>query len=137
MEEVYKIHVDGGSRGNPGYSACAFCVEKNGRLVFEKSFFLGVCTNNQAEYMGVINSLSWLLDFDEKLPAIIYLDSELVERQLTGRYKIKDEVLKKLFLVAKNLEGKLGVNVNYKSIPRSENKTPDKLLNDLLNHMTT
>lgn len=130
-----EIYVDGGSRGNPGYSACAFSASIDGKKVFEKAFFLGVCTNNQAEYLGVINVLTWLVETKQNILTTINLDSELVARQLQGKYKIKDETLNKLFVIAKNLERKLDCPIVYKSIPREQNDAPDQLLNDLLNHM--
>lgn len=54
------IHTDGGSRGNPGKSACAFVVSLGEAVIFEQGLYLGIKTNNEAEYLGVLGSLKWL-----------------------------------------------------------------------------
>jgi ribonuclease HI len=91
-----KIFCDGGARGNPGPSACAFIVEKKGKIVSEDSLYLGVATNNIAEYSAVDLACSWILDNTEAVSGkiVFYLDSELVTRQLIGIYKIKNQKIK-------------------------------------------
>src|SRR5690348_13599566 len=100
MEEGLIIHTDGGSRGNPGPAACAFVAEENGSEVYKESKYLGIKTNNFAEYSGVTLALQWIAKevpiTNYQFPIIFYLDSELVVKQLNGLYKIKNEVLKKL-----------------------------------------
>src|SRR3989344_1516428 len=82
-----RIFTDGGARGNPGPSACAFVVlDDQNKLIFQQGFYLGYGTNNQAEYLGVVKALEWL----GPRSAIFYLDSLLVVKQIKGEYKIKD-----------------------------------------------
>src|SRR3989344_3757882 len=94
------VHTDGGSRGNPGPGACGFVIEKDGEVLHKGSKFLGKVTNNFAEYSGVIVALEWMMSSKEKLvdvtSIIFILDSELVVRQLTGVYRVKDITLQKL-----------------------------------------
>lgn len=126
-----KIYCDGGARGNPGPAACAFVAVKNNRVIFQGKKYLGVATNNVAEYSAVILALEYLSDnlninFTE---AIFILDSELVTRQLNGIYKIKNINLKNLYLKVKLLEKNFSGKVNYLSVPRSNNKEADLLVN--------
>lgn len=131
------IYCDGGSRGNPGPAASAFVVfDSNHHLLYQRGFFLGTATNNQAEYQAVIEALKWLTSqvTNNQLTINFYLDSELVVRQLTGVYKIKDESLKNKFLEIKNLLGKLDQLkiFNFYHVPRGQNKSADLLVNQTL-----
>ena len=129
------IHTDGGARGNPGPAACAFVAELSGKTIGKKSLFLGVSTNNCAEYQGVLLALNWLNENRKNLSAGVvtfYLDSELVARQLSGKYKVKDKKLMELFIRAINLSTKIGLKINYRNIPRAENKNADLLVNEEL-----
>lgn len=126
-----KIKTDGGSRGNPGQAACAYVVYAEGNLREKRGKYLGIATNNVAEYEGVLFALESLrennLDF--------YLDSLLVVNQLKGLWKIKDENLKVLNLKIKDLTKNLKVSWNH--IPREENFEADALVNETLdNHGT-
>ena len=80
-----KIYTDGGSRGNPGKAACAFIIVKDNKIIKQKSKFVGYNkTNNEAEYNAIIMALE---NVHEKEIEIIS-DSELVIKQVTGKYKI-------------------------------------------------
>jgi ribonuclease HI len=126
------IHTDGGARGNPGPAACAFVAEVGGKIIRQESNFLGESTNNYAEYRGVILALKWLndnyLSFSEKV-ATLYLDSELVVRQLNGTYKVKDRKLIELFQQVNELSKNISLVIYYKYIPRAKNKIADFLVN--------
>lgn len=131
-----QVYCDGGARGNPGPAASAYLVIKNGEVLMKKGEFLGKATNNVAEYTAVVNALSYL---SKNLSSVsneseirFYLDSELVVRQLTGIYKVKDVNLSKLFLEVKNLEKKLNKKIIYKHVRRSENSEADFLVNTTL-----
>ena len=129
------INTDGGSRGNPGPAACAFAATINGKSVGEGSLFLGTQTNNTAEYEGVILALKWLGDYLKKINVThttFILDSELVVRQLTGVYKIKNQNLLVKSLQIERMIGELKTPVIFENVPREKNKTPDKLLNEEL-----
>lgn len=128
------VYCDGGSRGNPGKSASAFVVTIGGKVIHKGSVFLGVCTNNVAEYSAVILALKWLannLSAISKEVAFI-LDSELVVRQLNGFYKVKNDKLKILFATIKDIENKINAHINYTSVRREENHLADSLVNQVL-----
>lgn len=135
--EGISIFSDGGARGNPGPAAAAFVVvDRSGRVLHKESKFLGDTTNNVAEYRGVVLAITWLLqEFpipNFQFPIIFNLDSELVVRQLTGVYKVKDVDLKKSFQVVRNLQGKIKSKIIFKHIPRFKNKLADFLVNQEL-----
>ena len=132
------INCDGGARGNPGPAASAFIARKNGKIIIERSKFLGNATNNIAEYSGVIDALTWLKNYNyhvEDLFIEIFLDSELVTKQLLGIYKTKNPKLKELLLAAKLLERKINIQINYKLIRREKNFEADLLVNKVLNNL--
>ena len=133
------IHTDGGSRGNPGPAACAFVAEVGGKTLQKESSFLGNSTNNYAEYQGVILALKWLRQNYKKFsetPVTFYLDSELVVRQLTGVYKVKDKKLIELFYQIGEISKTINAKIFFKNVPRAENGSADFLLNDELDRNT-
>lgn len=124
------IFSDGGSRGNPGPSASAFVVLAGDKILHQSSKYIGVATNNVAEYKAVIMALTWLANQQLDADSIDYfLDSELVAKQLTGAYKVKNPALKQLVLQVKLLERKLNAKVNYVAVRRERNKLADELVN--------
>lgn len=134
-EDVLIIHTDGGARGNPGPSACAYVIEDSGEIVHKASKNLGINTNNFAEYNAVILALEWIENNKQKFldrDICFYSDSELMVRQLNGIYKIKNESLKTLNRKIVSLVKKIGLNICYKHIPRHNNKIADQLVNEEL-----
>jgi len=129
-----KIYCDGGSRGNPGNAAGAFAVFENEKLIKEKSKYLGITTNNVAEYNAVLMGLKWLEEEKDFSEATFVLDSLLVTKQLTGEYKIKSKDLIPLALKAKEIERKINIKVSYSWSPRDDNKVADSLVNKELDN---
>lgn len=124
------IHTDGGSRGNPGLAACAFVSEYDGKIIKERSRFLGTATNNVAEYKGVILALEWLLENKPVCDEVLFLlDSELVVKQLTGLYKIKNPDLLTLSKIINKHIISTGIKIYFKNVPREQNKKADFLVN--------
>lgn len=122
------LYTDGGSRGNPGPSGAGVVVcNKDGRLIKEYAKFLGLATNNQAEYQALILGL-------EKAKSLgaaqvdCYLDSKLIVEQLNKNYKIKNPGLGSLFIKVWNLSQNFK-SVNFYYIPREKNKPADTLVN--------
>lgn len=130
------IFCDGGARGNPGPAACAFIVYHAQKIVYQQGIFLGVATNNQAEYQAVLHALQWLSTMNHELRAIsFFLDSELVVKQLTGLYKIKDPILQQLANQIKQLLSTKHYalsTVHFSHIPRAKNSAADLLVNQTL-----
>ena len=136
MKYSFIIHTDGGARGNPGPAAAGFIIE--GDLTGKKDGgeYLGEITNNEAEYRAVIIALKKLkhLVGGEKAKdsfVEIHVDSELLERQMNGEYKIKDANIKNLFLEIWNLKTDFG-EIIFKHIPREENADADRVVNQIL-----
>lgn len=131
------IHTDGGARGNPGPAACGVIIEdEQGKQIAKLGKALGVRTNNQAEYGGVIIAMEYVnknLLAERKISELnFYLDSDLIVNQLSGKYKIKSPELAMLAIKAKNLEKEISVTVTYRQIPREQNKSADKIVNQVL-----
>lgn len=135
METKIVINTDGGARGNPGPAACAFVIRTEGKIIYKDSKFLGVSTNNQAEYHGVLTALLYLSENKEKFSGkniVFILDSELVARQLSGEYKTKNLELKTLLAKAKVLEKNIKARFIYTVTSREKNRTADFLVNQEL-----
>ena len=126
MEKTLTIYTDGGSRGNPGPSACAFVAETDGREIQKQSKFLGVQTNNFAEYQGILLALHWVA---KQLTIVFCSDSELVVKQLNGIYKIKNQNLKKLNEEIKKIILENSLHVVFRNVPREDNIIADALVN--------
>jgi len=127
------VYTDGGSRGNPGPGAIGivfFDEDKN--KIAEYKECIGECTNNQAEYRALIKALELATAHCRK-KILYFLDSELVVRQLSGAYRIKNEELRKLFYILKDRE-KPFEEVIYNHVKRTNQFTSyaDKLVNDAL-----
>lgn len=126
-----KIYIDGGSRGNPGPSACAAVImNERGEIIGEEGRFLGKTTNNFAEYSALHLALSVAGKLGaEKLD--IYSDSELLVKQYCGEYSIKDPKLSEMMkVINKDLSKFKEVKLTH--IKRSLNKLADKLVNNIL-----
>ncbi len=136
MESI-TIFCDGGSRGNPGPAASAFVAEQSDKVVEKESRFLGVTTNNVAEYTAVNMALEWLFKNQKKYAtAKIILDSELVTKQISGEYKIKSQKLAPLAVSAKKLLNNISTQVLFEWSPRSGNYKSDSLVNEELDKNT-
>ena len=131
MDRLLKIYCDGGARGNPGSAAAAFVVERQGRVIFKNAKFLGNATNNVAEYSAVLLAMKWLSNFSEKEfeEVLFVLDSELVVKQLTGLFKIKNENLRSLYFSVKEEEKKIPLRISFAAVPRNKNRLADLLVN--------
>ena len=125
------VYTDGGSRGNPGPSAIGVVIGT--RKYNEK---IGDTTNNVAEYKAALFALKKLVLLSGKkgaqeLEVEIRTDSELMAKQINGKYKIKDSELQPLFMEIWNLKQDFK-NVSFVQIPREQNKEADKLVNEAL-----
>ena len=96
------VYSDGGSRGNPGPSAYAIVVTSSGRVVHEHAEFLGVHTNNYAEYRGLIAAINKAVELGAE-EAEFVMDSQLVIRQMTGEYRVKNPDMAVLHADAESL----------------------------------
>ncbi len=123
------IYTDGGSRGNPGDAAYGFVVYQDGRKIYSEGKYLGIQTNNYAEYMAVIRSFEWVKEnLGEDTFIDLYCDSLLVASQLTGKFKVKHPSILLLVKKAKGLESYF-TEVKYTHVLREHNKEADKMVN--------
>jgi ribonuclease HI len=125
------IHIDGASRGNPGRAgAGVWIVDEEGRRIAETSRYLGHKTNNEAEYWALLLGLREAKRLGGK-SIRIFTDSELVERQVKGLYRVKDLNLKTLHKrVVENL--KEFSSFEIESISREKNEEADRLANQAI-----
>ena len=126
-----EIHLftDGASRGNPGLAGAGFYAEKSGAEILSGSLFLGEKTNNEAEYLALCAGLERLLElgYASSTP-IVHADSELMVRQLQGRYKVKAAGLLDLYKRAKELLARFA-GVKLVHVAREKNTIADRLAN--------
>lgn len=126
-----KLYADGGSRGNPGPSAAGFVIlDDNNLVIHADNKYLGLTTNNQAEYHALIIAMEWCLK-QGIVEVHVYLDSMLVVNQLKGIFKVKNRDLWTLFETAKELSKKFkGFYITH--VPRELNKLADGEVNKAL-----
>jgi len=132
MEKKIIIYTDGGARGNPGPAAIGVVFPD---LKKEYGEQIGVATNNIAEYKAVIFGLKkvkqLLKDEYENIEIEIRSDSELLVHQMNGKYKVKNENLKHLYIETQNLLRNFR-SVVFIHIPREKNKEADRMVNSAL-----
>ena len=125
------VHVDGGSRGNPGPAAAGAIVSTpDGDVVDRASEVLGYATNNVAEYRGLLLGLRRAAELGADEVEVVN-DSELVAKQVNGQYKVKHPDMKPLH--AEAMSALLGfARWKVRSVPRAQNKAADALVNEAL-----
>ena len=129
------LYTDGGARGNPGPSGIGVVIQdESGETLKEISKFLGRQTNNFAEYEAVIEGLQVLKKMFgapkcKELQVEMKMDSELVARQLSGKYQIKEPTLFPQFIKVHNLRVSTFPHITFTHIPREKNKDADRLAN--------
>ncbi len=124
-------HCDGGARGNPGPAGYgALIQDDNGTVLAELSEFLGMRTNNYAEYSGLLGCLQYALDHHHPRLRVVS-DSELMVKQIQGKYKVNSPDLKPLWQEARNRIAKLEA-FEISHALRHKNKDADRLANEAM-----
>ena len=125
------VYSDGGARGNPGKAGFGVVLyDKAGHKIAESKRFLGIMTNNEAEYSGLIHALERAAELGAA-HIEVRLDSELLVRQMSGIYKVKARNLLPLFISANKLARQFG-SIVYTHVPREENREADRLANEAM-----
>lgn len=125
------VHVDGGSRGNPGPAAAAAVLSTPaGDVVDEAHEFLGVASNNVAEYRGLLLGLERARALGATEVDVVN-DSELVAKQINGVYKVKHPDMRPLHAAAREALGQFD-SWRVRTVPREQNEGADALVNQAL-----
>jgi ribonuclease HI len=126
-----RLFTDGGARGNPGPAAFAYVLEaEDGTVLAAHGEAIGVATNNVAEYSALVAGLAKAAEL--QIPEIeVVSDSELLVKQMSGIYRVKNEALRELSLQAARHARAVG-KVTYTAVRREENKLADRLVNEAL-----
>jgi ribonuclease HI len=123
-------NIDGGSRGNPGPAGYGVHIEQADGTILELKEFLGSCTNNVAEYSGLLAALRWAAQHGVS-DLRIRSDSELLVKQMRGEYRVKNPGLLPLYDEARALMRKIG-RVTFEHVRREFNKDADRLANEAM-----
>jgi ribonuclease HI len=126
-----RLFTDGGARGNPGPAAYGYVLETDdGTVLDARGEAIGVATNNVAEYRALVAGLEKALELGLDEVEVVS-DSELLVKQMTGVYKVKNPALVDLSLEAARLARRLG-RVDYRAVRREQNTLADGLVNEAL-----
>jgi probable phosphoglycerate mutase len=127
------VYTDGGARGNPGISGFGLVIyDGEKQIIHKQAKFLGIKTNNEAEYSALLAALEWI--FKNKKSFSIdkinfFSDSQLMVRQMQGVYKVKSPNLSELFFTARKLLAQIDLPYEFHDIRRNFNKIADELAN--------
>lgn len=121
------LFSDGGSRGNPGEAAIGYVLKENDRILYTRGESIGIATNNYAEYMALLKGTQKAILLGAKT-LDIYMDSELIVKQIKGEYKVKNEELRQVYVkVVEEFKKLKSYNITH--IKREFNKEADKAVN--------
>jgi len=131
MAEKLFLYTDGGSRNNPGPAAVGLVIQDTkGNIIEKQGKYIGEYTNNEAEYMALIEGLKVTKNYHPE-SLVCFLDSQLVVNQLNGIFKVKKAHLAELLLEVKKLEVEFS-NIEYRFVKRDKNYLADSLVNQAL-----
>jgi len=132
-----RIYSDGGARGNPGPSAFAVVVTNGGEILHQHSEYIGINTNNVAEYRGLIYAVGCAIDSREEDVEFV-MDSELVIKQMRGEYKVKSDNLREMYRDVKAMTSTIP-KVRFTHVRRADRMITlaDSLLNEKLDEHIT
>ena len=139
---ILQIYTDGGSKGNPGPSSIGGVFYLDRKKIFDFKKSIGVATNNDAEYMALIEAFeqilniksqisnkSKILNFKEINEINFYSDSRLMVNQVKGLFKVKNGRIREYILRIRSLEQEIKIPIFYYLIPREQNQEADRLVN--------
>jgi ribonuclease HI len=133
MSVHWKLFVDGASRNNPGESAAGIYIVKNNTFFLKRGYFLGIKTNNQAEYLALLLGLLLISEYSASDDVIhIISDSQLLVHQLKGIYRVKKNHLLPLYYACKDKINQMNVTITH--VLREENSNADEMANYGIEH---
>lgn len=124
----FRANVDGASRGNPGHAGIGVSIDIEGAgTIYQRALYLGTATNNQAEYRALLHCLGVLAELELE-QGVVFSDSELLVKHLSGEYRVRDAELRPLYEQARGrLDQKPGIEVRH--VRRDQNAAADRLAN--------
>ena len=126
-----RLSTDGGARGNPGPAAYGYVLEaEDGTVLDARGETIGVATNNVAEYCALVAGLAKAAELGVDDLEVVS-DSELLVKQMTGEYRVKNKALVELSVEAARLAREVGA-VRYRAVRRELNELADRLVNEAL-----
>lgn len=126
--DVWEVYIDGASRNNPGRAGAGIYLLKNKKPVGEYGYYLGIRTNNQAEYLSILLGLYLVNKKRQKHDRVkLISDSQLAIRQLQGQYRVKNLELKPLYELAQKLIKECKAELEH--VLREQNEHADRLAN--------
>jgi ribonuclease HI len=126
-----KLSTDGGARGNPGPAAFGYVIEtEDGTVLAAHGETIGIATNNVAEYSALIAGLEKARELAVEEVEVVS-DSELMVKQMTGEYRVKNDALQELWQRASRLARGFR-DVSYTAVRREHNELADRLVNEAL-----
>lgn len=130
------VHTDGGSRGNPGHAAYGFVfLDETGQVVHEDGLYIGIATNNEAEYSGILAAVNALIGWgrlSEVTGVTFRLDSNLVVQQVQGNWKVKEPRMQDLVAKVHSALHQLDLPYSFEYVPRAQNWMADAMVNQKL-----
>lgn len=132
IEEINsaELFTDGGSRGNPGPSAIGVAIINDNKIIYELGEYIGETTNNQAEYLALKKGLIQAIEMNIQTLAV-FMDSELIIKQINGQYKVKNADLLPIYQEVKKLSANFH-SISFTHVRREKNKIADGLVNKAL-----
>jgi len=130
------MYTDGGARGNPGPAGAGAVIYKNKKEIGHVSKFLGIKTNNWAEYEAlilVLEAARALLGSPVEEKVTVRMDSELIVRQMKGEYRVKNLDLKVQHQKVRDIIAEAFPHISFEHVPREENSVADGYANDAMN----
>ena len=131
------INTDGASRGNPGEAAFGYVIAREGSPPIEEGGRLGKMTNTQAEYTAVVRALEHALRLGDGFRVVLRCDSELLVKQVTGAYRVKNADLRPVYEKVMALTKRFSGGVTFQHVRRSLNSRADELCNEALDGLRT
>lgn len=133
---IVNIYTDGGARGNPGPAGFGLVIYDNKQnILYKNSKYIGIKTNNEAEYAALINALEWLENNKDNFSISkinLFSDSQLLVRQIQGVYKVKAIHLKPLHALCLSLLKSIDLPYTFTDVRREKNTLADSLANDAM-----
>jgi ribonuclease HI len=125
---LFELFTDGASRNNPGHAGVGIFITKDKMPVEQLGFYVGIKTNNQAEYLALLLGILYLKKHVRPSDTVLIMsDSELMVKQLKGEYRVKNQELLRLHTIAQSMLAKLNYKVVH--VMRDDNRMADRLAN--------